>query len=132
MSFTQPFTQPPIHPPIVGSDSINQKSSKRIELSWLGCDLFDFQWFDMTPAFKLPIKPFTHSWVEGVSTEFKSSNRIELSWLIQDPLNHYWFGGTPIVWVAEWVELGGGVSTDHKSSNRIQLSRLDDDLFKFY
>ena len=33
---------PPNQPPIGGSDSTNQKSSKTIELSQLGCHLFDY------------------------------------------------------------------------------------------
>ena len=33
---------PPNQPPIGESDSTNQKSSETIELSRLGCDLFDY------------------------------------------------------------------------------------------
>ena len=33
---------PSTQPPIGGSDSTNQKLSKTIELSWLGCHLFDY------------------------------------------------------------------------------------------
>ena len=39
---THPSTQQPIHPPIGGGVSTNHKSSNRIELFWLGPDLFDF------------------------------------------------------------------------------------------
>ena len=77
---------PPNQPPIGGSDSTNQKSSKTIELSQLGCDLFDYWWFDIPPALNPPIKPFTHPWVE--ESRWNSNLQTELNYL--DWFKAYW------------------------------------------
>ena len=53
---THQSTQLSMHPPMGGSVSTNYKSSNRIELSWLGQDLFNCYSFDLTP----PIDPLTH------------------------------------------------------------------------
>ena len=96
-------THPPIHLPLGGGVSTNDKPSNRIELSWLGQDLFDFQWFDRTTPIHPPIQLANHT----VSTDFKSWKRIELSWLVQDLLNFTdlevlpWGMGGWIDWVVD-------------------------------
>ena len=114
-----PSIDPPINPPNhpcthtwVGCVSANHKSPKRIELSWLGQDLFDFLWFDMVPPINPPNHPTTHWTIHppiggGVSTDFKSSNGIKISWFVQVLLNFYWVGGSPLGggvgrWVVKW------------------------------
>ena len=108
---------PPIDPPIKPTThtpthswgvSANHKSSNRIELSWLGQDLFNFEWFDMAPPINPSIHPPTHQTIHqpiggGVSTDFKSSNRIEISWLVQVLLKFYWFWGSPWRWGDGWM-----------------------------
>ena len=68
-----------------GGVSTNHKSSNRIELSWLGQDLFNCQSFDLTP----PIDPLTHpitltsthGWVCGWGCHYKSQI-FKQNWII--------------------------------------------------
>ena len=104
-----PSIDPPIHPSMGRGVSANHKSSNRIELSWLGLDLFNFLWFDMAPPINPPNHQPTHQTIHppigwGVSIDLKSSNRIKISQFIQVLLNFYWFGGPPR-W--GWGWLGG-------------------------
>ena len=60
---THPLTHPSTHTSAhKWGVSTNHKSSTRTELSWLGQDLFDFYWFNMTTPIDPPIHPTTNRW----------------------------------------------------------------------
>ena len=109
-------THPPNHPPIHlskgGIVSTNQKSSTRIELSWLDQVLLKFLWFHMFWPTNPPIHPHTHPQKHPpmggeFSTDSKSSNGIEISRFVQVLSRFYWFGGYPPWGVGGWVDRGG-------------------------
>ena len=65
-------TQPPTHPPMGGGVTTNHKSSKRIELSRLGQDLFNCKSFDLTPSIDPLTHPTTHTPTHGWGCLYKS------------------------------------------------------------
>ena len=66
---THPYVHQLIHPSIAGGVSRDHKSAKRIELSQLGQDLFDFYQFDMIPLMHTPPIPRESQQMINLQTE---------------------------------------------------------------